>query len=119
MSKPADFVLFGSIVSKGRDARDIDLIVPEFTGDESNYTAVSLDRYELLAHETGKPIDLFFTTHMPGFNVAAYYDGKEWTFRLAFCGKWFFEGAQAIGRDELLCAVRRTPAQQAAERRAS
>jgi hypothetical protein len=100
------FLVFGSVLTKGSAARDIDMIVPEFGGDDP--AEVSLDAYELVAHETGKSIDLFFTRGSPGFNVAAWYDigTLKWTFRWSFCGSCFFECRQAVERRELIAMCR-------------
>jgi hypothetical protein len=104
------FFVFGSIREKGINAKDIDLVIPEFADEALLSTGVSLDRYEQLSHETGKPIDLFFTTYEEGrFNVAGWYDPKlrSWEFRMAFCGKDFFADVEPIDRSELTRAAGR------------
>jgi hypothetical protein len=71
-------IAFGSVLMKGHAAHDIDLVLPEFNDDDHiSEEAVSLDRYEALAHATGKPIDLFFTAEPSRFNVAGYYDPAD------------------------------------------
>ena len=103
------FLVFGSILRKGINAGDIDLVIPEFADDRMYSARVSLDRYEQLSRETGKPIDLFFTTHEGRFNVAGRYDPKlqSWEFRMAFCGKDFFADVKSISRSKLTTAAGR------------
>ena len=85
-------------------------MIPEFADDRMYSAGVSLDRYEQLSRETGKPIDLFFTTYDHGrFNVAGRYNPKlrSWEFRMAFCGKDFFVGVEPVDRSELTRAAGR------------
>jgi hypothetical protein len=108
------FLVFGSILTKGAQAHDIDLVAAEFydpTGEcfADGDGVLTLDRYEALAHRTGKRIDLFFSVVSRTFNLAAVYDPRQerprWEFRQAFCGRDFFYGVQPITEAELVAAA--------------
>jgi hypothetical protein len=94
------FLVLGSVLTKGSLAADIDLVAAEFHDPTGRYFLddgsgrLTLQRYEELARETGKPIDLFFTAEPSTFNLSAQYDPHaecpRWEFHWAFCGKFFF-----------------------------
>jgi hypothetical protein len=108
------FLAFGSILTKGAHAHDIDLVAAEFYDSTGKYFAdgagvLTLDRYEALAHRTGKRLDLFFSGLPSTFNLAAIYDPRQerprWEFRYAFCGKFFFDALRPITEAELVAAI--------------
>jgi hypothetical protein len=108
------FLAFGSILTKGAEAHDMDLVAAEFYDPTGKYFAdgtgvLTLDRYEALAHRLGKRIDLFFSTGHRTFNLAAIYDPRQecprWEFRYAFCGKFFFDEVRPITEAELVAAA--------------
>jgi hypothetical protein len=106
------FLALGSVTNSSRayDVGDIDLIVPEFTDDRMYTHRVDLEIYEKLAEATGKPIDLFFTTHDDGFfNLAGWYrPGGRWQFRMAFCGCDFFLSLKPMTFQQIVDEVART-----------
>ena len=102
-AKDDSFLVFGSVLKREVNAKDTDLVIPEFV-ERADGAAVSLDRYERLSHETSKPIDLFFTTYESNFNVAGWYDPqiRKWEFRMAFCGVGFFGLVKRVHHSELV-----------------
>jgi hypothetical protein len=109
------FLVFGSILTKGAQAHDIDLVATEFYDPTGEYFAdgdgvLTLDRYEALAHRNGKRLDLFFNNEPSTFNLAAVYDPRDerpsWVFRQAFCGRDFFDGVRPMTEAELVAAAR-------------
>jgi hypothetical protein len=102
-----EFLVFGSVAHPrgGYTPKDIDLVVPEFTEDKP--ASIELERYEQLAHTTGKSVDLFLTAYSDNFNVAGWYEpGGRWQFRQAFCGKYFFDGLIPMTFEEVVEAAK-------------
>jgi hypothetical protein len=106
-SRQVTLIVFGSVLTRGFNAHDIDMVVPEFTDRRMYDDDIDLALYEKIAHATNKPIDLFFTAAREAFNVAGYYDPTErrWLFRMAFCGKHFFDACREISYDKLIRMV--------------
>jgi hypothetical protein len=97
-------IVFGSVLTRGFNAHDIDMVVPEFTGRRMYDHDIDLTIYEKIALATNKPIDLFFTAATETFNVAGWYNPTErrWLFRMAFCGKHFFDACREVPYDKLI-----------------
>jgi hypothetical protein len=101
-------IVFGSVLKRGFNAHDIDMVVPEFTDCRKYDHDIDLTIYEKIAHTANKPIDLFFTAATETFNVAGWYSLAErrWLFRMAFCGKHFFDACREISYDKLIRMAR-------------
>ena len=97
-------IVFGSVLTRGFNAHDIDMVVPEFTDCRKYDHDIDLTIYEKIAHTANKPIDLFFTAATETFNVAGWYNPTErrWLFRMAFCGKHFFDACREFSYDKLI-----------------
>jgi hypothetical protein len=109
LPKEARMLVGGSVLHCGCEAHDIDLVVREFTDERGDQAEVDLAVYESIAHATGKPIDLFFTAYADQHNVAGYYNPttRRWTFRMAFCGRLFFEPYVEMTMAELIALASR------------
>ena len=96
------------IIDQHQQEMPVQLVVPEFDDEHFFYTAtVTLERYEQLAHATGKPIDLFFGTRNDDFNLAGWYEpGGVWRFSQAFCGRGFFLGLKPMSFEQIVEALR-------------
>jgi hypothetical protein len=90
-------LVFGSVLTRGSAAGDIDILVAEFMDERMYEAVVDLRVYEYVAHATGKPVDVFFSRYRDDFNIAGFYDPAErergWRITSRFCGKYFFLGA--------------------------
>jgi hypothetical protein len=94
------FLVFGSVLTKGGDAGDIDLVAVEKWQD--GIEGIGLGRYEELSRRTGKPVDLFL--HMPeeGLVSKAYYDLTQWTIIRTYWGRFFFLDLRPMSYEELV-----------------